>query len=132
MIDYYVSHEIHSTSMEGARECLEIVGSAEIRVERINILLPITMVGFAIDRIFRQIESNRGDPNRRKAHALDIVEVADDTLPRASTVYPVSSIACERCGSVSAGKSISQNLVNRLSSPLCRSGGDDDRGQQQR
>src|SRR5271163_4228223 len=129
MIDYYVNHEIHSAIMEGARECLEIVGSAKIRVERVNILLPITMEGFAFDRIFRQIKSNRGDPNRRKAHALDIVEVVDDTLPRASTVYPVSSIAWGRCGSVGAGKSVSQNLVYRLSSPLCRSSGDDDRSQ---
>src|SRR5271170_3854742 len=112
MIDYYVNHEIHSASMEGARECLEVVGSAKIRVELIKTLLPITMDGFAFDRIFGQIESNRGDPNRCKAHALDIVKVVDDTLPRASTVYPVSSIACGRCGSVSAGKSVSQNLVN--------------------
>src|SRR5277367_4822765 len=132
MIDYYVNHEIHSASMEGARECLEIVGSAKIRFELIKTLLPIAMEGFAFGRIFRQIESNGGDPNRRKAHALDIVEVVDDTLPRASTVYPVSGIACGRCGSISAGESISQNLVNRLPSPLCRSSGGDDRGQQQR
>lgn len=49
-----------------------------------------------------------------KSHALDVIQVLDDSLPGASAVHPISGVASRIGRPARERKPISQNLVNRL------------------
>ena len=51
---------------------------------------------------------------RRKSHILDVVQMADDTLPSTMAVLLVASIAGGRRRAIRSGKAVAQDLIYRL------------------
>lgn len=45
MIDYDIYHQIHAPRVEGGRQSFEIVGSAELGIKRVDVGLPVAVVG---------------------------------------------------------------------------------------
>ena len=43
MVDDYVKHEVHASGVQRATKVLEVVGSTEMRVERVEILSPVSV-----------------------------------------------------------------------------------------
>src|ERR1700712_5227351 len=54
--------------------------------------------------------------DRREPHVLDVIELVDQALPCASTV--LVQVTWRTCRAIGTGKAVSDDLVNRLRSPL--------------
>jgi len=109
----------HVSSMKCRTQSFEIRCRTEVRIQSIYVLCPVAMVCFTISGILRQIFDNRRYPDCCKAHLLDIVEVASDTLPGPTTVSPIGSVARGCRGSISSSKAVCQYLIYGLRTPLC-------------
>jgi hypothetical protein len=63
MIGDDVNHQVHSSVMQSGRESNQISFGSEIAVEGIDVLSPVSMVGFSIGTVANQIIYNRRDPD---------------------------------------------------------------------
>jgi hypothetical protein len=43
VVDDYVEHEVHASGVQGATKVLEVIGSTEMRVERVEVLSPVSV-----------------------------------------------------------------------------------------
>ena len=43
VVDDYVEHEVHASGVQRATKVLEVVGSSEMRVERVEVLSPVSV-----------------------------------------------------------------------------------------
>ena len=93
--------------MQRIRKSLEVVFGTKVRVQlvpiqseplqatstldNLQILLPVTVIRIPSAPILKVLRHRR-DPDSRKAHALDVVQLVDDALPGATAVslHPVS------------------------------------------
>lgn len=57
------------------------------------------------------------ETNCSKAHLLNVVQLLDDALPRAATVFVDITRSSGR--TISPCETVGENLIDRLASPLC-------------
>ena len=53
-----------------------------------------------------------------KAHVLNVVQMIDNTLPAATTIYLIPGVASRCSGPISPCKPVSEDLVNGLSTTI--------------
>lgn len=51
--------------MQGLGQCLEVILGAEMAVQGVDVLLPVAVIRSEIDREFRQLFRDGGDPDLR-------------------------------------------------------------------
>jgi len=120
VLDHDVQHEQHSTRMQSAGEFFQVVGSPEVRVQFVEMLLPVTMICSAIWRAALDLRGDRRYPHRVEPHALDVVQVIRNTLVAAAAVRLVRGVARGARAAVTAGKPICEDLVYRSATPVGR------------
>lgn len=76
----------HIPRMHLSSQILQIVRRAKMRIDSIDVRLPISVICRAIGCVAFELLGHRGYPNRIEAHALDVVELVDDALPGAIAV----------------------------------------------
>lgn len=107
MVDNYIYHKKHLSRMDRIGKCLEILGGPKVGIKRVDILLPVAMIGFAVARVLRHLRRYRGNPYSRKSHVLNVIEFVNYAFPCTSTV----SLGCwiARCcgGLVGTPKAVS-------------------------
>lgn len=64
-------------------------------------------------------------PNCRESHALNVIQLADKTLPGATTVYLAGCIADCCCRQIGPSKPVRHDLIDALGPPLSWSEGQD-------
>lgn len=104
--------------MKGLSERLQIVRGAEVRVDIVQILLPVAVVGLAVSRLALDVLGDRRDPDSVEAHALNIVQSVNDASPGAAAVLPATGITCCGRAAVRSGEAISEELVDAAASPF--------------
>ena len=110
MVHDDVDHEVHAAVVQGRAEGFEVVFCAKVRIEGVDVLSPVPAVArpeistlgkcvnspvkcLAIRRVPLDVGDDRRDPDGIEAHALNVVEFLDDTLPCPTTVLPVGRVA---------------------------------------
>lgn len=63
----------HTTIVQSLSERLQVFRRAEMRVDRVDILLPIPMICLAVSSALLNVLSDGGDPDGVEAHPLDVV-----------------------------------------------------------
>lgn len=106
-----VDHDPNSLGVGGVDESLEVALRAEVRVYSLPIASPVSMVS-AIN-----VVDDWRDPNSVEAHALNVIEMGDHALVVTTTV--TREIAARASAAITAGESISEDLVDRTLFPAC-------------
>jgi len=90
-----------------------------------EILVQIHHIGNPIPRIIRSVlchpldpSTNRTDPNGIKTHALDVIEMVQETPPSSAAVGAIRDVAGGGCAVVCAGEAVDHDLVNCARTPL--------------
>jgi len=90
-----------------------------------EILVQTRHIGNPVPRIIRSVSrhpldpsTNRTDPNGIKTHALDVVEMVEETPPGSAAVGPIREVAWGGCAVVGAGEAVDYDLVNCARTPF--------------
>lgn len=117
---------------------LQVVGGAEILVDSIDVLDPVSVIAFSIccgiidvldnwrDPDLPTTISSRSNVNSSKtvqthggeSHALDVIQLVDNSLPCSSTVQLHSCIASGGSRAICARKTVGDQLINGSASPV--------------
>mmetsp|Transcript_82714 Transcript_82714/g.213126 ORF Transcript_82714/g.213126 Transcript_82714/m.213126 type:complete len:573 (+) Transcript_82714:991-2709(+) len=86
MVDDHVQHEAHVPGVQLFGELLEVRLGAVVRVDIVEVVRPVAHeAGAVVGRVQALELLHRGrDPDAVEAHALDVVELADDALEGAA------------------------------------------------
>lgn len=127
MVHYDVHHEIHPARVDRVAEILQVIRRAKMAVQLLEVLRPVSrmlqskrnhrtgstdspMVRLSAGCVSFDVGGDRGYPHRVKAHALNVVQLVRDTLPRATTVLFCRGITCLGRGVVAQRKPVRHNL----------------------
>lgn len=89
-----------------------------MRVDAVEILLPVSMVGLAVCRRAFNLGSDRRNPDSIEAHALNVVEVILNAFEASTAIFSFSGVACRIRATVGACEAIGKYLVDAAAAPL--------------
>ena len=112
VVHHDVDHQVHTTVVQRLRERLEVVSRAKVRVQLGNVGRPVSMERLAVSSRSLHILDNGRDPNSVETHALDVIQLLDDTLPCSATVLAIFSVAC-RAGAVGRREPVCDQLTSK-------------------
>lgn len=111
----------HPAGVKRRRQALEVIRRAEVRIQLVEVLLPVPMVCGAVRRAPLDLASDGRDPHGVEPHALDVVEVVRDAGPAAATVGAIGGVARRARAAIGSREAVGEDLVDGPAAPVaCR------------